>query len=274
MPLLSVDPNTEVEPSYDTLELVAVLQARLQPDKTLEQVIVQMKSNWAATCQHHIEQWNQQEADRLLNKEQERQRLAAEEAERKEERERAREQAEKDRKKVKVNTLAKGRKVETTYATRPTQYALQKIKNFDYIELYYFTPEGCKDRVREDKLAGDCAVAASHINNKIVLQSIMAQMLLLEQMDKVEWPAELVLALRTFFYKLSNNSMYCQELGPEAVILYQAQVRKEWWDTLKVPGGEAFNIGIINKERLEKIYTENLSKKYLQEEWLLIRAII
>ncbi|PPR06681.1 hypothetical protein CVT24_012976 [Panaeolus cyanescens] len=297
MPLLEVDPNTEVAPSYDAPELLAVLQTRLQPDETIEQLVAQMKDSWETARQLRVEQWNQQEAERL---EQERLRLAEAEAERvrreeeaaaraaKEKEERERDEREKrgGERKVKVNPLAKGKKVDTTYIARPTQYALQRIKSFDYVELYYFTPEGCENGAKEDKSTGDCAVAASRIDDKIVLQSVsalkasskvvedaklnwgqvlVAQTLLLEQMEKAEWPAELILSLRTFFYELSNDSMHRREMGPEAIILYQAQVRREWWDALKSPAGEAFDIGIINRDRLEQIYTENLSRKYLRE---------
>ncbi|PPR08115.1 hypothetical protein CVT24_010576 [Panaeolus cyanescens] len=95
MPVLTTDPNTEVEPDYTAPEIVAVLQARLQPDETIDQVTEQLRSSWATAHQLRIQQWNKQEAERGRNEEEQR-REAEAERRRQDEEARAKEEEEKE----------------------------------------------------------------------------------------------------------------------------------------------------------------------------------
>ncbi|TFK18648.1 hypothetical protein FA15DRAFT_549582, partial [Coprinopsis marcescibilis] len=52
-------------------------------------------------------------------------------------------------------------------------YALNKLRAQEYVELYYFTPEGCCEAHNSDQTMVD-ALAATHYNNQLILQPMAA----------------------------------------------------------------------------------------------------
>ena len=64
-------------------------------------------------------------------------RIANEEAER--------EAQEVEKKKQKMNTPKPGTSVVNVLISRPLQYAIQKLSVFDYVDLWYFSAEGCAE---------------------------------------------------------------------------------------------------------------------------------
>ncbi|KIJ18223.1 hypothetical protein PAXINDRAFT_71517, partial [Paxillus involutus ATCC 200175] len=59
-----------------------------------------------------------------------------------------REHAELENKKPKMNNFNNEAKVGNIIIPRPSQYAVIKLKNFEFIELWYFSPEGCRDTAK------------------------------------------------------------------------------------------------------------------------------
>ena len=53
--------------------------------------------------------------------------------------------AEGEKKKLKMKDFDDATTVGNYIAPRPAQYALRRIEDFEYVELWYFTPEGCSD---------------------------------------------------------------------------------------------------------------------------------
>ncbi|KAG1853435.1 hypothetical protein DFJ58DRAFT_728179 [Suillus subalutaceus] len=54
-----------------------------------------------------------------------------------------------EKKKPKINDFATGMSVGDTLTHCPSQYAIHKLKSFEYIELWYFSPDGCKEAADE-----------------------------------------------------------------------------------------------------------------------------
>ena len=91
-------------------------------------------------------------------------------------------------------------------------------------------------------------------------------------MTKYQWSVKTINAFAQLFTQLELHP-YCQrEFGKQALITYQAQVRHEWHNQLKL--GSAFNIGIINEDLLHGIYKELLNKAQLQGQCLLFYLLL
>ncbi|KAF9237571.1 hypothetical protein BU15DRAFT_75939 [Melanogaster broomeanus] len=155
MPRILQDPSLEAEVDFES-----------EPFRTLREIIIlndPTKDHHSAAEQladpHRLDRtlrltaWQDQvdederlaaEALRLQNEQEELERTrkqAEEEAEKKE----------RDKKIPKIGTFNSLTMVPDTLLHRPSQFALQAIKNFEFVELWYFTPEGCSITSSENK---------------------------------------------------------------------------------------------------------------------------
>jgi hypothetical protein len=89
-------------------------------------------------------------------------------------------------------------------------------------------------------------------------QISMAKNTLIPLMTKYQWPAKAIMAFAQIFTQLELHPFRQPEYGERALITYQAQVRWEWHDQLKL--GSAFNVGRLNEDLLQGIYRELLDK--------------
>ena len=94
-----------------------------------------------------VEAWNQQvQAD--LEVQQEQIRLAQEDEMRRQEEEehlKEDERKEQEKRKPKINDFDEARMVADHVMPRPSQFAIGKLKSFNFVELWYFTDEGCAE---------------------------------------------------------------------------------------------------------------------------------
>ncbi|TFK24719.1 hypothetical protein FA15DRAFT_680595 [Coprinopsis marcescibilis] len=281
------DPNTEVMPDYDSELMRTLLQDRLKDGETLDQVIQGLKDSWTAEHQERLQQWTAQQVAGGENAEEQRRR--EEEEQRRLEGQRQREEDEErppaPPKKPKLKGLAANKPVATVSTPRPSSYALNKLKAFEYVELYYFTPEGCKEASRADRTTSNEAFTPTRLDDQLVLQPLaahkpsakvvpdanltwtqvsLAKTVLIKHMQEAGWPEEHLTALSTLYYELDSHAMRQREHGESAVVQYQATVRRQWHDELKAPGDEeVFDIGLINDTKLERFYTEILQEMQL-----------
>lgn len=77
-------------------------------------------------------------------------------------------------------------------------------------------------------------------------------------MAKYEWTDKAVNAFAQFFTLLEMHPYRLREYGERALLVYQARVRREWHDQMKL--GSPFNIGIMNDNLLQGIHRELLDK--------------
>jgi len=144
---ITQDPHLDVMPDHAGPNYDVLRNALTQGGLTIEQAIQAINDSWTRSHDDRIQRWDQQviddanaadEAQRLLQEEEE-QRLALEQQERENERKEA------EKKKPKMNDFNKTAIVDSYIAPRPSQYALRRIEEFEYVELWYLTPEGCAD---------------------------------------------------------------------------------------------------------------------------------
>jgi hypothetical protein len=221
--------------------------------------------------------WNQQEEDDRLTQEEAR-RLAQEEEDlqrAQNEQEAEAEKREKDKKKPKLNGFDENKTVGNFITPCPAAFALNKLENFDFVELWYFTQEGCLDASDTHRTAAEEAFGLSKVDGFVALKPVasfkasrnvlrdidltwrqmtMGKTLLLLHMAKAGWSEAHTTALTHFFLNLEMSDYRSRPNGERILLAYQAWVRREWHDALK--RDEGFNIGILNNTLLRTIADE------------------
>ncbi|OJA07580.1 hypothetical protein AZE42_10831 [Rhizopogon vesiculosus] len=158
-------------------------------------------------------------------------------------------------------------------ALRPAQYALQKINNFELVELWYFSQEGCKDALSTSHTIAEDAFGFTRIDDSLAIRPLSAfeasravladhqlsflraKNSFLSHISKAKWPQEHVDSLSLFFWHLENHPVRNHsDIGDLVVLTYAARVRQDWHDRLKRDKG--FNISVINEILLRSISEE------------------
>ncbi|TEB22827.1 hypothetical protein FA13DRAFT_1798534 [Coprinellus micaceus] len=296
MPRIQRDPTQDEMPDFESEEFTATFTLLVTDQNPLEVIIQSTKDAWTAGHQKRLEEWERQveadkEEERLQQEEQEREgeenRRAAEELE-------SLRKAEVERKRPKVKGFIAQKQVSTHVAQRPCQYAVNKLRNVEYCEKWYFTPQGCEAARAEDRTVSTSALtltqgeaglvltpAAVHKpSNKVVADeklswrdtSIAKGIMLNLIKNERNWPREHVLALITHYMEMDNHPLRVQDHGEEALIIYMAQVYREWIEQVKSTEDhiEPFDIGSTNEERVQAIYRKVLEQKQLS---LMVRSV-
>lgn len=280
---ITQDPSLEVIPDHAGPFYDAIRTTLIQNGMTAEQAIEALNASWNQNHEARIQRWNQQVVDDA-NAEEEAQRQAALQAGQQQEQEpRNDEQPEVDKKKAKMNDFDDAAVVDTYIAPRPAQYALRRIEEFDYVELWYLTPEGCSDASQSLQTQSDDAFGITKIDDMISLRTVsalkasknvipdaqltfrqmsMAKNTFVPLMSKYKWPDKAVNSMAHFFTQLEMHPYRQRDHGERALVVYQARVRRDWHDRLKQ--GTGFNIGIINEDLLQSIYRSILDEAQLQ----------
>ena len=115
-------------------------------------------------------------------------------------------------------------------APRPAQYALCQIEEFEYIELWYLTPEGCVDATQRQLTQLDDTFGLTRVNNIVTLKSVsalkaskniipdanltfcqmsMAKNAFIPLMTKYQWSVKAINAFAQLFTHLELHP-YCQ----------------------------------------------------------------
>ena len=188
-----------------------------------------------------------------------------------------------EKKKLKMKDFDDAVSVGNYIAPRPSQYALRRLEEFKYVELWYFTPEGCSDATQLQTTQHDDAFGLTKVDEFVTLKSIssvkasknvvadanlsfrqvsMAKNALIPLMTKYQWTEKAINAFAQLFTQLELHPYRQRDFGERALIIYQARVRREWHDQLKI--GSAFNIGILNEDLLQAVYRELLDKAQIR----------
>jgi len=289
MPRITINPNLAEALDF-SLEVYAIARDAIaaQLNITAEAAAERLKEAWTADNEAKKQLWEQQEladgeeAAAAALREQE-----LEDQRRNEENQRNEQTREIEKKKPKLNSFVANRPIATALKLRPSRFALHKLEERDYIELSYFTPDGCAEAATNDHAVAEEAFAFSKINDLVSLRPIsafkasnkviqddrlswremsIAKIILLQCMEETGWPNDHIVALATFYLNLEHHPK-CQEPDGDAVLLaYQAQVRREWHIQLKNSTGEpAFDISTINDNLVDRIGVKmwNASKNQL-----------
>ena len=81
---------------------------------------------------------------------------------------------ERENKRPKINDFDANSSVGSYITPRLSTYTINKLENFDYVELFYFTREGCLDTQSNLRMEADDAYGLSKIGDFVSFRSISA----------------------------------------------------------------------------------------------------
>ena len=164
-PHLEVIPD-HAGPHYDILRNVLI-----QTGMTPAQAVEALDNSWTQNHGARVQAWDQQEANdaaALMGQQQAQQQdqpqaplgLQVEEG------------AGVEKKKAKMKDFDDAVTVGNYIAPRPAQYALRRIEDFEYVELWYFTSEGCSDATQHQLTQYDDAFGLTKVDDMVALKSV------------------------------------------------------------------------------------------------------
>ncbi|KAG2031685.1 hypothetical protein BDR03DRAFT_936269 [Suillus americanus] len=234
MERITSDPVLEVQPNFESAAYRAWLTALMDGGATREEALAQMAEGWGLECQEWIHIWQQQieeEAHELQ------------------------ERTESEKKKPKIGDFD----AEITVA--------DKVKNMEYVELWYFSPDGCREAALTSRSTSDSddAFGFTRVDGMVALKTIasfkasqkalqdhdlswhqfdLAKTSFLIHIEKNGWPKKHQQALALFFMLITNHEHRVHPRGEKTLLCYAGFVRREWHDQLAQNQG--FNIGTFN----------------------------
>jgi hypothetical protein len=272
------DPNFETCPDYGAPEFNIIRTALINAgEMNNEQVIQHLTDAWNQQKNRRVEAWNQQLIDDLRAQEELEHQQRQEEDERRAQRE-AEEEAERreaEKKKPKMNGFDVNTTVDDFITPRPATYALNKLESFEYIELWYFTQEGCLDALENHRFQTEDALGFAKVRDTLALKQLsavkasrnaikdadltwrqmtMGRICFLQHASAANWPSSHIKSLAEFFLNLEIHPTRNRKHGENILLIYQARVRRNWHDQLKRNMG--FNIGTMNNSLLQAISEE------------------
>ncbi|XP_006456663.1 hypothetical protein AGABI2DRAFT_122550 [Agaricus bisporus var. bisporus H97] len=150
-------------------------------------------------------------------------------------------------------SLQKERK-STSRIPDPSDHALQRLRNYEYVELWYFTPKGCEAAASHAvTLEADTFTITKADSNLILLpfhtsavpkghiiqdqhlsfsEMLIARNNLIPHMAKCHWPPQLVQKFMDFFINLETHPIRSQPQGEQAILTYQDEAHRDWYRDL------------------------------------------
>ncbi|KAG1785195.1 uncharacterized protein HD556DRAFT_1314457 [Suillus plorans] len=245
-PSINSDPVLEVQLNFELPAFAACTAALVTSRLTAEAALTQLVDGWTQECQERMVLW-QQQLDEDAHTLQE----AADH--------------EWEKKKPKINDFNADLPVSDIIIPHPSQFALQKVKNMESIQLWYFSPDGCQEAQDWNKSSADDALGLEKIDDIVTLKSFssfkasnkalqdhdlswrqfnMAKTSFLIHMEKASWPDKHQMALTLFFTLITNHKHRLRPWGEKTLLHYASMVHRDWHDRLTLNQG--FNIGLFN----------------------------
>ena len=271
----AVDPSNKVCPDFAS-DLYTPLRDHIRRGTAAsdEETIVRLVQLWTQDHNRRLARWLEhqqeaaeaaEEAERLQQADEDQARVLAEQ-------EAEREWTEAEKKKPKIGDFDESKQIPNVLLPRPSQYAIQKLKQFEYVELWYFSPDGYREASRESRSTADDALGIAKSDDVLTLKSaasikasknalldhelpiadfFQAKNALLQQAKLAGWPEKHLNALSFFYWNLENHPIRNVARGDEIILTYASRVRRHWHDDLKT--GTAGNIAVINTHLIQTI---------------------
>jgi hypothetical protein len=176
-----------------------------------------------------------------------------------------------------MHTFDRTKSISTNVSQHPSAYALERLHKFEYIELWYITPEGCNNATMTQHSTADDTFGITKTNSDLIVlkpvttvqtsckairdedftwdQMEIDSSLMLCNQHQVHWPEVATDALSIFWYKLYAHELCSWPDGQHILLLYQAwacwlwHVALDWKDA-------SFTIGLIDEDLFAKITCE------------------
>ncbi|KAF8877207.1 hypothetical protein BD779DRAFT_1448719 [Infundibulicybe gibba] len=172
--------------------------------------------------------------------------------------------------------------VSTNLQPRPSSFAISKLENFKYIDLWYFTRAGCSEAAAQAKAADNegLSLTGGHNNERLGLRTTstatasknaildealpwgeftQSRYAYLNYLPKAGWPKELYTDMAAFFVRVETHPLARMgDMGQKVLLEYQARARRDWHDHAK--RGEVFNIAELNEDLIKIIKDEQQAR--------------
>jgi hypothetical protein len=167
MPCIERDPGLDICPNFASLHYGPLCNLLTNAGATEEEALTRLTESWNQENQARREAWehqvkeDQQVADKAdcLARELEQDELDTACCER-------------EKKRPKINDFDTNSLVGSYITPHPSTYTINKLESFDYVELFYFTCEGCLDTQSNLCTEADDAYGLSKIGNFVSFRSI------------------------------------------------------------------------------------------------------
>lgn len=179
--------------------------------------------------------------------------------------------------------ITKGLMVTDKRIPDPSDYALRKLQNYEYVELWYFSSRGCTEAARSNLSTDMESLSITRVDNTLELQPSRAvahakgvipdqdlswlemsaaKNNMLSHMAKCGWDKDTVAAFLEFYIALDLHSTRGEEHAEQVLLAYQAEIRRDWHQEVARlgRGHTVFDISVINESRLRSI-SEELHRK-------------
>ncbi|KIK77727.1 hypothetical protein PAXRUDRAFT_100519, partial [Paxillus rubicundulus Ve08.2h10] len=237
------DPSNKVCPNF-TLDCYQPMHDALMAHaENAQQVLENMVQMWTMEHNQQVATWNeQQHIEAMLAEEANGVRLLQE----REDNEAEKERAEAEKRKPKMNDFNDKVEVRDVIIPCPFQYTVLKLKNFEFVELWYFSPEGCRDAVKTSTSTMEDTFSISKVDDCDIPISdcFCAKNSFLVHVKYMGWLKKHINALAEFFWHLENHLICNRRHGDTVMLLYAHCVCWSWHNNLK--HGTAFNISKVN----------------------------
>ena len=269
-PRIQHNPYLDRCPDFGDGSYDLIIQRLIEPDRTREQVIDDLKDAWRTQNVQKKALWD---AQLLADQERQNQphgRVAP-----------ADEPPEDNepailRRKPKLGTFAATTSIGDEIALKPSTFAINKIKEMKYIELYCFSPAGCRDHASQKPSTADEAFGFSYgispdgsTSSALTLKPVSAlahpgkiipdenltweqvrdaKACFIEHIARAQWDHAHINALVNFFVNLDNHPYNDSPEGKQALVWYQAHAREDWHKKLGTT--ESYNLSILNQRLL------------------------
>jgi hypothetical protein len=270
-PRLQHNPHHTECPDFGDVSFANFVQNMVGPNMTREQAIEDLRAAWHVQNERRKAQWDAQVlADRehpdgpdAPNPVQDNQDQIANVTEEAED-------------KYKLGAFSATTTIGDKVALKPSTFAINKLKEKKYIELYCFTPAGCRDHANlrlstaeeaysfsygssPENPAGSTLTlkpvsALSHPRKIIPDENLTweqvrdAKACYLSHVIKAKWSPAHIEALMTFFVNLDSHPYSNTPEGKQALVWYQAHAREDWHQKLGTT--DSFNLAMLNKTLL------------------------
>jgi hypothetical protein len=256
---------------HDTFDIV--IQPAIGPGRTRQQVIDGLTASWHAQNDLRKALWDAQ----VLAAQDHRGLQPGQDPAAVEPAQAANETAD-ARKKPKLGDFVDAAGINDVVSSKPSTFAINKIRDMKYIELYCFTPAGCRDHAGQ-KLSESTADEAfgftygissdGSASNSLTLKPVSAlahpgkiipdenltweqvrdaKTVYLRHIMEAGWNQAHVNALVTFFIELDGHAYNSTAEGKQALVWYQAHAREDWHRKLGTT--ESFNLARLSRTLL------------------------
>ncbi|KAG6375630.1 hypothetical protein JVT61DRAFT_3198 [Boletus reticuloceps] len=274
------NPALEARPDFMANAYRPVREALMAAhNEDVDQAVDRLTSYWQIEHDQRVEAWNVEqevqarEAERIQLEQNQRE----EEDRQAQEAEAERERKETEKKKPKISDFNEDQLPPSIVAPRPSQYAIQKLTVFEYVELWYFSLEGCAEALRNSRSQADDTYGITTAHDVLALRPVaavrasrnaradhelsfgeflQAKNVFLKNLTQAAWPDKHVNALAKFFWNIENHPICNNENGNLIALHYASRIRRRWHDDLKSNPGTVFNISLINETLMNTISFE------------------